>query len=57
MHRLEITCNVDNIASKTVIEKLGATFEGICRESKYYDNEFKDRRVYSILKREWKNDR
>lgn len=54
MHRFEIACNVDNMASKMTIEKLGATLEGICRESKLYKNEFKDRYIYSILKNEWK---
>lgn len=53
MHRLEIACNTDNIASQKTIEKLGAKFEGIARESKYYDGGFKDRRIYSILKNEW----
>ncbi len=53
MHRLEISHNIDNYASQKVIEKLGAKFEGIARESKYYDGQFKDRKIYSILKDEW----
>lgn len=53
MHRLEIAHNIDNIASQKTIEKMGAKFEGIARQSKYYDDEFKDRKIYSILKNEW----
>ena len=53
MHRLEIAHNIDNIASQKIIEKLGAKLEGIARESKFYDNGFKDRKIYSILKMEW----
>lgn len=53
MHRLELAHNIDNIASQKTIEKLGAKFEGIARESKFYKNRFKDRKIYSILKQEW----
>lgn len=53
MHRLELAHRVGNIASQRTIEKLGAKFEGIARESKFYNNQFKDRKVYSILKQEW----
>ena len=56
MHRLEIAHNIDNTASRKIIEKLGAKFEGVARQSKFYDNGFKDRRIYSILKDEWKKE-
>lgn len=53
MHRLELAHNTDNISSQKIIERLGAKFEGIARESKFYNNGFKDRKIYSILKQEW----
>ncbi len=53
MHRFQIAHNVDNIASQKTIEKLGAKLEGIARESKFYNNGFVDRKIYSILKSEW----
>ena len=53
MHRLELAHNIDNIPSQRTIEKLGAKFEGIARESKYYDNKYIDRKIYSILRNEW----
>lgn len=53
MHRLELAHNTNNVASQKIIEKLGAKLEGIARESKYYDNKFIDRKIYSILKQEW----
>ena len=55
MNRLELAHIIDNIASQRVIEKLGAKYEGIARESKFYINEFKDCMIYSILKKEWLN--
>lgn len=54
MHRAELAHNIDNIASQKTIERLGAMFEGIARESKFNDNKFIDRKIYSILKSEWK---
>ena len=53
MHRLELGHNIDNLASENVFKKLGAKFEGIARESKFYDNVYKDRKIYSILCDEW----
>lgn len=54
MHRLELAHNTDNIASEKTIQKLGGRFEGIARESKFYDGVFKDRKTYSILREEWR---
>lgn len=54
IHRIELACNIDNIASKKTILKLGALFEGTSRESKFYDGKFKDGLIFSILKDEWK---
>lgn len=48
IHRLKIAYNVDNIVSKKTILKLGAKLEEFARESKFYDNAFKDRKIYSI---------
>ena len=57
MHRLELAHNIDNIASQKTIERLGAKYEGTARESKFYDGGFKDRKIYSILKDEWINNK
>lgn len=54
MHRVRLGCLLDNIGSQKLYEKLGAKKEGIEREAKYYDNKFKDKTIYSILKSEWK---
>ena len=35
-----------------MFEKAGLVFEGVAREAKYYDGEFKNKRIYSILKSE-----
>lgn len=53
MNRVELAHIIDNIASQRVIEKLGAKYEGVAREFKFYINGFKDCKIYSILKNEW----
>ena len=57
MHRLEIAHIIGNIASQKTIEKLGAKFEGVARESKFYIDGFEDRKIYSILKPEWEENK
>lgn len=57
LNRVRISCSTKNKASRKVIEKAGARFEGIERESmKSGDGKMHNLRVYSILKRELKRD-
>jgi len=55
INRIEIAHAVDNIASAYVIESLGAVYEGTLRSSRLSGTEFIDRRLYSILRKEWRN--
>lgn len=53
IHHLEISHITDNIISQKTIEHYGVQFEEVAIESKFYDNVFKNRKIYSILKPEW----
>ena len=53
MYRVQLGHRVGNMGTQRIVEKMGAKFEGIARSSKFYEGEFKDRKIYSILKPEW----
>ncbi len=55
LNRIELSCSTKNKASKKVIESLNAKFEGIARQKEFLNNQFHDLRIYSILKKEWQN--
>jgi RimJ/RimL family protein N-acetyltransferase len=56
LNRIEIGCSTKNKASRKVIEKAGAKYEGTQREAMISGLGKKhDMRVYSILAKEWKN--
>lgn len=57
LHRIEIRCAKENKASKRVIEKLKAKYEGLLRENLFVGGKFKDQIVHSILKKEWRPSR
>ena len=53
-HRVEFKTDERNIASRTAIEKIGATYEGNLREhTLMYDGFRRNTVYYSILKNEW----
>ncbi len=53
LNRVQINCNVENLRSRAIPEKLGFTLEGTLREVEYLDGRFGDWAVYSLLRREW----
>ncbi|GLB61848.1 GNAT family N-acetyltransferase [Cytobacillus sp. NCCP-133] len=48
--RVQARCFLENKGSERVMEKLGMSFEGISRKIMYVKGEYKDLKVYSILK-------
>lgn len=58
LHRIQATCNPNNIASWRVMEKCGMLFEGIKRGYYLRQSNFEDCRLYAILQPDWlkKND-
>jgi ribosomal-protein-serine acetyltransferase len=54
LHRLQINCNVENLRSRAIPERLGFRLEGTLREVEFVDGKFRDWAVYGLLRDEWK---
>jgi ribosomal-protein-serine acetyltransferase len=54
LHRIDIECAIDNVASQHVAEKLGFTKEAVLRESSYLQGRFHDTFLYRMLANEFK---
>lgn len=52
--RIQVSTDVENVASQRALEKTGFTREGTMRKSWYTKGEYRDHYLYSILKEEWK---
>lgn len=55
LHRIYASCDVGNIASKKVLQKIGMTKEGHLRENKIIRGEWRDSFLFSILEQEYNN--
>ena len=54
LNRVEARCISDNAASARVMEKAGMTYEGTLREREFIKGIYRDIKVYSILKSEYR---
>jgi ribosomal-protein-serine acetyltransferase len=54
LNRLQINCNIENLKSRAIPERLGFQLEGILRQVEFFDNRFGDWAVYAMLKEDWK---
>ena len=54
LNRIEIQCEMNNLKSKAIPERLGFTCEGILRDYHKVNGEYQNDLLYSLLKREWK---
>ncbi|MDI6856799.1 MAG: GNAT family protein [Dehalococcoidia bacterium] len=54
LHRIFATCDVENVASWQVLEKLGMRREGHLREDRLQKGRWRDSYLYAILEQEWK---
>lgn len=57
LNRVEAAVFPDNPRSIAVLEKAGLKLEGVRRESTFRDGQFVDVNLYSLLKREWQQNR
>ncbi|MDQ3801040.1 MAG: GNAT family N-acetyltransferase [Acidobacteriota bacterium] len=55
LNRIQINCNVENVRSRAIPERLGFQLEGIHRQVEFLGNRFGDWAVYAMLKEDWKN--
>ncbi len=53
LNRIEARCWCENNKSVRIMEKNNMKFEGIIREQAYIKGEYRDLKMYSILKREY----
>jgi len=53
LNRIEARCQVQNVASSGVMEKVGMTFEGILRQQMLIKGEYWVLKIYSILREEF----
>jgi ribosomal-protein-alanine N-acetyltransferase len=54
LNRIEARCIAANIASARVMEKAGMTYEGTLREREFIKGAYRDMKLYSILRREYR---
>lgn len=54
-HRISTDCDVENIASIRVLEKIGMTREGIIRDHHLLNGKWRDSYNYAIIEDEWTN--
>jgi len=54
LHRVWLTCIVDNVGSARVLEKLGMRLEGRLRDKEYFGGRWWDTLLYAILEDEWR---
>lgn len=52
-HRIEAVIDTENVRSRSLIAKLGFTFEGTLRQRYPNKGRFEDENYYSLLKPEW----
>ena len=57
LNRIQINCNVENLKSRAIPERLGFQLEGIHRQVEFFDNHFGDWAVYAMLKEDWKKEK
>ncbi len=55
LNRIEARCIAENAASARVMEKAGMTYEGTLREREFIKGAYRDMKLYSILRREYRD--
>jgi ribosomal-protein-serine acetyltransferase len=55
LNRIQINCNIENIKSRAIPERLGFQLEGIHRQVEWLHDSFRDWAIYAMLKEDWKN--
>jgi RimJ/RimL family protein N-acetyltransferase len=53
LHRIYATCDIDNMGSAHVLEKIGMRREGVLREYRLQGENWRDQFLYAVLDHEW----
>lgn len=56
LNRIQINCNIENLRSRAIPERLHFRLEGILREVEYLNGRYGDWAIYGLLRNEWKED-
>lgn len=56
LNRIQLNCNVENVKSRAVPERLGCKLEGIHRQIEFHNDRFRDLAFYAMLKEDWKKE-
>ena len=51
--RIQASCLVGNVATKTLVTQLGFTYEGAMRNKLFHRNKYRDLEIYSVLRGEF----
>lgn len=54
LNRIEMRCMTPNRKSRSVIDRLGLTYEGLLRQRRWHHGQFADLYVFSMLAHEWR---
>lgn len=55
LHRIQAICDVDNLASSRLLERLGLRREAHFIENIWFKGEWRSEYVYGLLQKEWEN--
>ena len=55
INRFEAQCEINNLASQRVLEKLGWICEGILRQRVYFKESYRDMKLYSLISLDYNN--
>jgi [ribosomal protein S5]-alanine N-acetyltransferase len=53
LNRIEARCELENVASERVMQKVGMQFEGVLRQHTQVMGSYRDLKLYSKLRSEW----
>jgi len=54
LNRIQARCEVDNVGSARVMEKIGMSYEGTLRQQMFVKGTYRDMKMYSVLRRDWR---
>lgn len=53
LNRVQINCNVENLKSRAIPERLGFQLEGVMRQVEFFDDRYGDWAIYAMLGKDW----
>ncbi len=53
LNRVQAICEIENVASARVMEKVGMTLEGQLRAYLFFKEHYRNLKMYSVLREEW----